>query len=135
MGRRRKIENGASYNNKSADSDEEMANTSDNFLVKLVQNNTLVEMSELYNSSHKRLTGIHEIIRSGKLDALGKAIDRVLKNSDLSLNKMDDTGFSALHHATRYNRVEAMAELIRNGSIVDITTRDEWNTPLHIAAR
>lgn len=51
-----------------------------------------------------------------------------------SLDATTDMGWTALHYATRYGRVELIKVLISNGSFINAKTSDRW-TPLHYAAR
>jgi len=92
-----------------------------------------LEMCELTKKSKTAITDVHDAVREGTYDLLEQAISKAKKNR--SLDDLDDIGLSNLHHAVRYNRVEAVASLLKHGAQVNILTREEGNTPLHISSR
>ena len=81
----------------------------------------------------KSIADVNDAVKDGKFDMIEAAISNAEKSR--SLDDLDDIGLSNLHHAVRYNRVEAVASLLKHGAQVNILTRDEENTPLHISSR
>lgn len=98
----------------------------------VVKHSTL-EMSEFTKKSHSIISDVHDAVREGTLDLVEAAIAKAKKNR--SLDELDEIGLSNLHHAVRYNRVEAVSSLLKNGAQVNILTREEGNTPLHVSSR
>lgn len=92
-----------------------------------------LQMSELTSRYRTVLSDVHEAVREGNLDVVDQAIVRAKRAKNL--NDLDDMGLSGLHHAVRYNRYEAVAKLLDHGAQVNIRSRDESNTPLHISSR
>lgn len=110
------------------------------YSVKLVENN--VELSALSKALPNFNTGdgndeanpsIGAAVRQGRRSVITKEIEKSKRNS--SLDKLDDVGFSALHHVTRYCRIDAIEDLLKSGANINLQSRDDDFTALHIAAR
>jgi len=81
----------------------------------------------------KSIADVNDAVKDGKFDTIEAAISNAEKSR--SLDDLDESGLSNLHHAVRYNRVEAVASLLKHGAQVNILSREEGNTPLHITSR
>jgi ankyrin repeat protein len=75
---------------------------------------------------------IHLAVQSGNHYFLDKEIT---KAKERGIDSLDSLGFAALHHTARHNRIDAVTVLLKNGADVNVLTRDDSNTPLHIASR
>lgn len=72
-------------------------------------------------------------LEEGDKELAKLAISRAKKSK--MLNTLDKTGFAVLHHATRYNRIETVQDLLENNAQVNIRSSQDGLTPLHTAAR
>ncbi|XP_031557741.1 transient receptor potential cation channel subfamily A member 1-like isoform X2 [Actinia tenebrosa] len=86
-----------------------------------------------YNHGEHRENRIHLALQNESIPTLEKEIEEAKENEDI--DGLDHQGFAALHHATRYNRIDAVKILLKNGACADVRTKDDCNTPLHIASR
>lgn len=92
-----------------------------------------LEMSELAKPVICRATGLFEAVRDGIVDLLKDQL--VKKQNAKEMDKLDQSGLALLHHAVRYNRVNVAEALLDHGARIDVRTREDNLTPLHIAAR
>ena len=81
--------------------------------------------------------GLHIAVRNGELSLLDAELAKLQKESDNIgiIDALDKFGFAALHHTTRFNRIEATNVLLNHGADVNVQSGTDVNTPLHIAAR
>lgn len=83
----------------------------------------------------ERTCDLFSALRHGNMEKLSSALSK-LKRKDGEIDKRDDKGFAALHHATRSNNSEIVKKLIENRACVDVKSSDGRElVPLHIAAR
>ena len=92
-----------------------------------------LEMSELAKPVICRATGLFEAVRDGIVDLVKDQL--VKKQNAKQMDKLDQSGLALLHHAARYNRVDVAEALLDHGARIDVRTREDNLTPLHIAAR
>ena len=103
------------------------------YSVKLRQ--TTMELSELSKQSNfdSNESLIAFAARQGRRSILKNQI--VKAKEDDNIDFLDNSGFAALHHTARYNSVEGIEQLLKNGANVNVRSREDQLTPLHIAAR
>lgn len=77
-----------------------------------------------------KVNDLYEAIAKGQVDKMKS----YLSSTENKVDILDQNGDTALHHATRMNRVEVIDFLIKAGANVDVYSRDGL-TPLHEAAR
>ena len=83
----------------------------------------------------ERTLGLCSAIRNGTIAKVTSAISK-LNRKNGEIDKRDEKGFAALHHATRTNNSEIVKKLIENKACVDVRSTDGRElVPLHIAAR
>lgn len=97
-----------------------------------------MELSELtkhtrYNRGQSRENGIHLALQNENISTLETEIEKAKEHDDI--DGLDHQGFAALHHTTRCNRIDVVKILLKNGADVDVRTKQDSNTPLHIASR
>lgn len=91
------------------------------------------EMSELGKPVIRRATRLFEAVRDGIVDLVN---ERLLEKDNVKdIDRLDHSGLALLHQAARYNRSGVAGTLIDHGARIDVRTREEGLTPLHIAAR
>ena len=61
-------------------------------------------------------------------------VDRLLRDG-MPVDVSDWVGWTALHHATVFNRTDVIERLLHEGADVNKQTRFGEDTPLHLAAR
>ena len=71
------------------------------------------------------------------LDGIATLMDetRKRKESTKSVDKLDESGLALLHQVAQYNRTEEARSLLDDGAEIDVRSREDNLTPLHIAAR
>jgi len=91
------------------------------------------EMSELGRPFIRHATRLFEAVRDGVVDLVN---ERLLEKDNVKdIDRLDHSGLALLHQAARYNRTGVAGVLIDHGARIDVRTREEGLTPLHIAAR
>lgn len=93
----------------------------------------VLEMSELGKPIISRATGLFEAVRDGVVDLVNQQLMK--KQHIEGINKLDQSGLALLHQAARYNRVNVAGTLLDHGARIDVRSREDNLTPLHIAAR
>lgn len=95
-----------------------------------------LEMSELGKPIISRATGagLFEAVRDGVVDLVNEQLGKQKKNSK-SIDKLDQSGLALLHQAARYDRTNVARSLLDHGARIDVRSREDNLTPLHIAAR
>ena len=96
-----------------------------------------LEMSELGKpiiSRATRATGLFEAVRDGVVDLVNDHLGKLKKNSK-GIDKLDQSGLALLHQAARYDRTNVARSLLDHGARIDVRSREDSLTPLHIAAR
>ena len=79
-----------------------------------------------FNSEEKTIS---EICQHGLLDD----IKSIHEENEKKLEEPDELGWSALHHASRYNQREIIEYLVKSCDVdVNVLTNDDV-TPLHLA--
>lgn len=93
-----------------------------------------LEMSELGKPVISRATGLFESVRDGIVDLVKEQLVR--RENKKEIDKLDQSsGLALLHQAARYNRTGVAGALLDHGAQIDVRTREDNLTPLHIAAR
>ena len=92
-----------------------------------------LEMSELGKPVISRATGLFEAVRDGIVNVVSEQLSR--KENAKTIDELDQSGLAMLHHAARYDRVHVAKSLLEHHARIDVPTREENLTPLHIAAR
>ena len=92
-----------------------------------------LEMSELGKPIIFRATCLFEAVRDGVVDIVNEQLEK--RENKKEIDKLDQSGLALLHQAARYNRTGAAGALLDHGARIDVRTRDDDLTPLHIAAR
>ena len=92
-----------------------------------------LEMSELEKPLISLSTGLFEAVRDGEVDLVKEQLAK--RENKKEIDKLDLSGLSLLHQAARYNQTGAAGALLDHGARIDVRTRDDDLTPLHIAAR
>ncbi|XP_065677445.1 uncharacterized protein LOC100203916 isoform X1 [Hydra vulgaris] len=77
---------------------------------------------------------LHQAASEGSIDQV-KSLIKELGNSIKEIDCINLQGFTPLHLASRFNRVNVIVFLLDNGSWVDKPSKEEKNTPLHFAAK
>lgn len=93
-----------------------------------------LEMSELGRPIISRATGLFEAVRDGIVDLVNEQLGK-LKKISKDIDKLDQTGLALLHQAARYERANVAKSLLDHGARIDVRSREDNLTPLHIAAR
>ena len=98
--------------------------------------NKAFELGSLSSKSiSERSHNLFDAICDGTLEKVSGALAK-LKRKEGEIDKTDDKGFAALHHATRSNNGEIVRQLLESGARVDVRSSDGRElVPLHIAAR
>ena len=92
-----------------------------------------LEMSELGKPIISRATGMFEAVRDGIVDVVNEQLSK--KGNAKTIDKLDQSGLAMLHHAARYDRVHVAKSLLEHRACIDVRTKEDNLTPLHIAAR
>lgn len=91
------------------------------------------EMSELGRPVLSRATSLLEAVRDGVADLVKEQLGK--KNNAKNIDKLDQSGLALLHQAARYDRTNVARCLLDYGARIDVRSREDQLTPLHIAAR
>ena len=92
-----------------------------------------LEMSELGKPIISRATGLFEAVRDGIVDIVDEQLGK--KENTKAIDKLDQSGLAMLHQAARYDRVCVAKCLLDHGARIDVRSKEDSLTPLHIAAR
>ena len=92
-----------------------------------------LEMSEVEKLKVRRGSALLEAVRDGIVNLVNEA--RGKKDGTKSIDKLNDAGFAPLHEAAQYDRTDAAKSLLDRGADIDVRTREDKLTALHIAAR
>lgn len=92
-----------------------------------------LEMSELGKPIISRATGLFEAVRDGIVDLVNEQLGK--KENSKAIDKLDQSGLALLHQAARYDRADVARSLLDHGARIDVRSREDNLTPLHIAAR
>ena len=77
-------------------------------------------------------------VRSGStlLEAmLDGIVNLVKRDATKGIDKLNEAGFAPLHKAAQNDQTENVKSLLDQGADIDVQTREDKFTPLHIAAR
>ena len=77
--------------------------------------------------------GLHAAVREGSLGELKKELGFLEAKSELDW--LDGSGFGVLHEAARFNHSGVVKALLDHGAHIDVQSKEDRITPLHIAAR
>ena len=72
-------------------------------------------------------------VRDGIVHFVNEA--RGKRDSSKSIDKLNETGVAPLHKATQNDQTDSAKSLLDEGADIDVRTREDKLTPLHIAAR
>lgn len=92
-----------------------------------------LEMSELGKPIISRATALFEAVRDGVVDLVNEQLGK--KKNSKAIDKLDQSGLALLHQAARYDRTDVARSLLDHGARIDVRSREDNLTPLHIAAR
>lgn len=81
----------------------------------------------------RRPTGMFLAVRDGLVNLVNEKLK--IKDSTKSVDKLDESGLAPLHQAAQYDRTDVARSLLDQGADIDVLTREDNLTPLHIAAR
>jgi len=108
--------------------------------------NTSTNTSSDKSWKHQIVLGsLHSHVVSGSFAALQKAIEIIIKSritdasaihapKNVSIDKMDENGMTALHYACTSRSASAVAMLVKAGADCTIPTKSECKTPCHLSA-
>ena len=100
----------------------------------LLKEHLSLELNELSKRPFvSQLGGLHAAVRDGTLDYVTEVL--ALYENKRKLNEADETGFTALHQAARYNHVDVVRTLLDHGALINVCSREDAITPLQIASR
>lgn len=100
----------------------------------LLKEHLSLELNELSKRPFvSQLGGLHAAVRDGTLDYVTEVL--ALYENKRKLNEADETGFTALHQAARYNHVDVVRTLLDHGALINVRSREDAITPLQIASR
>ena len=74
-----------------------------------------------------------EAVRDGIANLVNEA--RGKKDGTKDIDKLNEDGFAPLHKAAQNDQAESVKSLLDQGADIDVQTREDKFTPLHIAAR
>lgn len=83
-------------------------------------------------------------VRSGSAFRLESVLDGIVnlvneargkKDGTKVIDKLNEAGFAPLHKAAQNDQTESVKSLLDQGADIDVQTREDRFTPLHIAAR
>ena len=77
--------------------------------------------------------GLRTAVREGSLEKLKEQLD--LLDEESELDALDRSGFSVLHEAARSNHLAIVETLLDRGARIDVRSRKDQLTPLHVATR
>lgn len=101
---------------------------------KVLKNLLSLELNELSKRPFVcRLGGLYAAVRDGALDYVTEVLASA--ENKRKLNEADETGFTALHQAARYNHVDVVRTLLDHGALINVRSREDAITPLQIASR
>lgn len=92
-----------------------------------------LKMSEVEKQKLRRPTGMFSAVRDGIVNLVNETLG--VKNSTKSVDTLDESGLALLHQAAQYDRTDAVRSLLDQDAEIDVRTREDNLTPLHIAAR
>ena len=97
---------------------------------KQIQN---LETREAEKLKLRRANGLFVAVRDGIVNLVNEKFGT--KDSAKSIDKLDESGLALLHQAAQYGRTDIARSLLANGAEIDVRTREDKLTPLHIATR
>lgn len=92
-----------------------------------------MEMSEAEKLKLPRANGLFVAVRDGIVNLVNEKFAK--KDSKKSMDKLGESGLTLLHQAAQYGRTDIARSLLDNGAEIDVRTREDNLTPLHIATR
>ena len=72
-------------------------------------------------------------VRDGIVNLVNETLGK--KDGTKTIDKLDESGLALLHQAVQYDRANIARSLLDDGAEIDVRTREDNLTPLHIAAR
>ena len=92
-----------------------------------------LELSELQSFALLSSDGLRAAVREGSLEQLNEQLD--LLDEESELDALDRSGFSVLHEAARSNHLGIVKTLLDRGALIDVRSKEDQLTPLHVATR
>ena len=92
-----------------------------------------LETSEAEKLMLRGADGLFVAVRDGIVNLVNETFGK--NDSTKSIDKLDEFGLALLHQASQYGRTDIARSLLDNGAEIDVRTREDNLTPLHIATR
>ena len=89
--------------------------------------------NEVEKCKVRRSSALLEAVRDGIVNLVNEA--RGKRDSTKGIDKLNEGGFAPLHKAAQNDQTDSAKSLLDLGADIDVRTREEKLTPLHIAAR
>ena len=92
-----------------------------------------LDLDEAGKHKVRRSSALLEAVRDGIVNLVNEARGKrdIAKNVD----KLNEAGFAPLHKAAQNDQTDNAKSLLDQGADIDVQTREDKLTPLHIAAR
>jgi len=92
-----------------------------------------LEWSEAEKFKVHRGSALLEAVRDGIVNFVNEA--RGKRDITKGIDKLNEAGFAPLHKAAQNDQTDSAKSLLDQGADIDVRTREDKLTPLHIAAR
>ena len=92
-----------------------------------------LDLCEAEKLKVRRSSALLETLRDGIVNFVNEA--RGKRDSAKGIDKVNETGVAPLHKAAQNDQTDSAKSLLDQGADIDVRTREDKLTPLHIAAR
>ena len=92
-----------------------------------------LEMNKPEKQKSRRTAGLFDAVRDGIVNLVSETLGK--KDNTKTIDKLDQSGLALLHQAAQYGRTDIARSLLDNGAEIDVRSKEDSLTPLHIAAR
>lgn len=92
-----------------------------------------LDLNEAEKPKVRRGSALLEAVRDGIVNLVNEA--RGKRDSAKGVDKLNEAGFAPLHKAAQNDQTDSAKFLLDQGADIDVRTREDKLTSLHIAAR
>lgn len=92
-----------------------------------------LEMNKPGKQKSRCTAGLFDAVRDGIVNLVSETLGK--KSNTKTIDKLEQSGLALLHQAAQYGRTDIARSLLDNGAEIDVRSKEDNLTPLHIAAR